>query len=75
MEQRESVPPAAGVDGSRRSLFQAGILGLGAAIAAALGLPALGYLLTPPKPRQQDSWTEIGELIEFIRSAQRGFIK
>jgi menaquinol-cytochrome c reductase iron-sulfur subunit len=65
MEQRESAPPAAAADSSRRGFFRAGILGLGAAIAFALGLPALAYLLTPPKSRQQDSWIEIGELEEF----------
>jgi menaquinol-cytochrome c reductase iron-sulfur subunit len=55
--------------GSRRSFFQAGILGLGAAIAAALGLPALAYLLTPPKSRQRDSWIELGEMDRFAVGA------
>jgi len=64
MEELESVPPAA-AGTSRRGFFQAGILGLGAAIAAALGLPALAYLLAPPKSRQEDAWIEIGEVDKF----------
>ncbi|MGA2037835.1 MAG: Rieske (2Fe-2S) protein [Bryobacteraceae bacterium] len=68
MEKLESVPPPA--DGnSRRGFFQAGILGLGAAIAAALGLPALAYLLTPPKSKQPNRWIEIGELNQFAAGA------
>jgi menaquinol-cytochrome c reductase iron-sulfur subunit len=65
MEQRESAPPAAVADGSRRGFFQAGILGLGVAIAAALGLPALAYLLAPPKSKQEGAWIELGELDRF----------
>jgi menaquinol-cytochrome c reductase iron-sulfur subunit len=69
MEDLESVPPAAAAGRSRRGFFQAGILGLGAAIAAALGLPALAYLLIPPKSEPRDSWIEVGELNKFAAGA------
>jgi menaquinol-cytochrome c reductase iron-sulfur subunit len=69
MEERGSAPPNTAAGSSRRGLFQAGICGLGAAIAAALGLPALAYLLTPPKSKQQDGWIEIGELNKFATGA------
>ncbi|HEY1219622.1 MAG TPA: Rieske (2Fe-2S) protein, partial [Bryobacteraceae bacterium] len=60
---------AAAAGNSRRGFFQVGILGLGAAIAAALGLPTLAYLLTPPKSKQQELWIEIGELNKFATGA------
>jgi len=69
MEELDSVPPAAVAGSSRRGFFQAGVLGLGSAIAGALGLPALAYLLTPPKSRQPDAWIEIGELNKFATGA------
>jgi len=69
MEEFEPARPAAADASSRRGFFQAGILGLGAAIAAALGLPALAYLLTPPKSRQPDAWIEIGDLDKLATGA------
>jgi len=69
MEERESAPSAAVAGSSRRGFFQVGICGLGAAIAAALGLPALAYLLMPPKSSRQDSWIEIGGLDRFTAGA------
>jgi menaquinol-cytochrome c reductase iron-sulfur subunit len=69
MVHGDSAPPAATADSSRRSFFHAAILGLGAVMAAALGLPALAYLLTPPKSRKQDEWIEIGALSEFAAGA------
>ena len=47
---------------SRRSFFVGAIYGIWAAIAAALGLPALVYLFFPPKLAQKDDWIEIGDL-------------
>ncbi|MGO9232317.1 MAG: ubiquinol-cytochrome c reductase iron-sulfur subunit [Bryobacteraceae bacterium] len=69
MEQHGSASPSADANNSRRNFFQAGIVGLGAAIAAALGFPAVAYLLTPPKSRQQGTWIEIGELNKFALGA------
>jgi menaquinol-cytochrome c reductase iron-sulfur subunit len=54
------VPAAESV--TRRSFYVGAIYGLGAAIAAALGLPAAIYLLFPPKIRQADPWVEIGDV-------------
>jgi menaquinol-cytochrome c reductase iron-sulfur subunit len=56
-----TTPPAA--DGvTRRNFYVGAIYGLGAAIAAALGLPAAIYLLFPPKVRVASQWVEIGDV-------------
>jgi menaquinol-cytochrome c reductase iron-sulfur subunit len=34
-------------------------------MAAALGAPALAYLLLPPKARKEDEWVEVGSLDKF----------
>ena len=47
---------------TRRNFYIAAIYGMGAAIAAALGLPAAIYLLFPPKIRQADVWAEVGDI-------------
>ena len=47
---------------TRRGFFVAAIYGIGAAIGAALGLPALAYLLLPPKLRKEDEWIEAGSI-------------
>ena len=61
IEQREA-------DGiTRRNFYSAAIYGLWATIAAALGLPALAYLLLPPKIRKQDEWVEIGDISRLAR--------
>ncbi|MGD0667995.1 MAG: ubiquinol-cytochrome c reductase iron-sulfur subunit [Bryobacteraceae bacterium] len=69
MERLGSDPAATPAGSSRRSFFEAVILGLGAVIGAGLGLPALAYLLAPPKSRQQGAWIEIGELDKFSAGA------
>ena len=46
---------------TRRNFYNGANYGLGAAIAAALGLPAAIYLLLPPKVRKADQWVEIGD--------------
>ena len=47
---------------TRRNLYVGAIYGLGALIAAALGIPAAIYLLLPPKLRQPDEWIEVGDV-------------
>ncbi len=47
---------------TRRNFFTGAIYALWAAIAAALGAPALGYLLLPPKMRKTDEWVEVGDI-------------
>jgi menaquinol-cytochrome c reductase iron-sulfur subunit len=53
-----------GEDGgtSRRNFYVVAIYGLWAAISAALGLPALFYLLFPPKAKKVDEWIEVGDI-------------
>jgi menaquinol-cytochrome c reductase iron-sulfur subunit len=47
---------------TRRNFYIGAIYGMGAAISAALGLPAIVYLLFPPKIRKADPWVEIGDI-------------
>lgn len=47
---------------NRRSFFVGAIYGIWAVIAAALGLPALVYLLVPPKARKEEEWTPVGDV-------------
>jgi menaquinol-cytochrome c reductase iron-sulfur subunit len=55
--------PASTTDGiSRRNFYVGAIYSLGAAIAAALGIPAVVYLLLPPKIRPVDQWVEVGDI-------------
>ena len=46
---------------TRRSFFIGVIFALWGIIAAALGVPALVYLLFPPKARREEEWLEIGD--------------
>jgi menaquinol-cytochrome c reductase iron-sulfur subunit len=50
---------------SRRGFGYAVIYGLGALIGAALAIPAALYLFLPPKTRQQQSWSEAGDLSQL----------
>jgi menaquinol-cytochrome c reductase iron-sulfur subunit len=57
------IPIAPAPEGvTRRNFYVGAIYGMGAAIAAALGIPAAVYLLLPPKIRQADQWVEIGDV-------------
>jgi len=57
------IPIASAPKGvTRRNFYVGAIYGIGAAIAAALGIPAAVYLLFPPKIRQADQWIEIGDV-------------
>jgi menaquinol-cytochrome c reductase iron-sulfur subunit len=50
---------------SRRTFFVAWIYGLWSLMGAALGLPAAVYLLVPPRSRDKEEWTDVGELAQF----------
>jgi quinol---cytochrome c reductase iron-sulfur subunit, bacillus type len=50
---------------TRRSFYVVAIYGLGAVISAALGLPALLYLLVPPKVRRQSEWVDAGDITQL----------
>jgi menaquinol-cytochrome c reductase iron-sulfur subunit len=56
------VPPGEGEGTSRRNFYVVAIYGLWAVISAALGLPALFYLLFPPKVKKVDEWIEVGDI-------------
>jgi menaquinol-cytochrome c reductase iron-sulfur subunit len=47
---------------TRRTFYIAAIYGLGSLIAAALGVPAIIYLLVPPRMRKQSEWAEAGDI-------------
>lgn len=61
------VPPNESV--TRRNFYIAAIYGLGATIAAALGLPAAIYLLFPPKIRRAEEWIEIGDITRLAANS------
>jgi Rieske Fe-S protein len=58
--QLTSLPESAGT--SRRNFFVGAIYALWTAIVAALGIPALVYLLFPPKARKADEWVAAGDI-------------
>ena len=51
---------------SRRTFYLAAIYGIWGLIAAALGLPALVYLLVPPRMRRQGEWVEAGDIAQLL---------
>jgi menaquinol-cytochrome c reductase iron-sulfur subunit len=60
-------PPPESV--TRRNFYVSAIYGLGAAISAALGLPAAIYLLFPPNVRKADQWDEIGDVTRLAANS------
>lgn len=50
---------------TRRSFYVGAIYGMGAIITAALGLPALIYLLVPARMRKQGDWVEAGDITQL----------
>jgi menaquinol-cytochrome c reductase iron-sulfur subunit len=53
-------------DESRRGFLTATIYSLMGAIGAALGIPAFGYLLLPPRGRRKDSWIEAADVSKLV---------
>ena len=49
-------------DTTRRNFFVGAIYGMMGAISVALGVPALIYLLFPPKAKKESEWIEIGDI-------------
>jgi menaquinol-cytochrome c reductase iron-sulfur subunit len=56
-------------DATRRSFYVGAIYAIGALISAALGLPAVAYLLLPPKAQKADEWIEIGDVTRLTPNA------
>jgi len=50
---------------SRRAFYVGAIYAIWAAITAALGLPALVYLLLPPKGKKESEWVEVGDIAKL----------
>jgi menaquinol-cytochrome c reductase iron-sulfur subunit len=47
---------------SRRNFYVGAIYGMMGAISGALGIPALIYLLFPPKAKKEAEWIEVGDV-------------
>jgi quinol---cytochrome c reductase iron-sulfur subunit, bacillus type len=63
MDNVPATPESPALPGlSRRTFYLSMIYGMWSAIAAALGLPALIYLLLPPKPRKESPFIEVGDI-------------
>jgi menaquinol-cytochrome c reductase iron-sulfur subunit len=60
-----TLEPADSPGTTRRGFYAAAIYGLWAIITAALGLPALMYLLVPPRLRRQNDWVEAGDISQL----------
>ncbi len=59
-----SHPESAG-GSTRRSFYLTFIYGLWSVIAAALSIPALVYLLLPPKVRREEEWIDVGDVTQL----------
>jgi menaquinol-cytochrome c reductase iron-sulfur subunit len=62
MDDVQPVESPAAAGATRRNFFVGAIYAMGTAIAAGLGVPALIYLLFPPKARKDTEWVQIGEV-------------
>jgi menaquinol-cytochrome c reductase iron-sulfur subunit len=50
---------------TRRGFYMVAIYGIWAIISAAMAIPALLYLLVPPKMRRQSDWVEAGDISQL----------
>ena len=64
-ETRTAASPPESPGITRRSFYAAAIYGLQGLIAAALGIPAIIYLLVPPRMRRQSDWAEAGDISQL----------
>jgi menaquinol-cytochrome c reductase iron-sulfur subunit len=62
---RDSDAMAPAATTTRRGFYVVAIYGLWAIISAALGLPALIYLLVPPRSRNQNQWVDAGDVTQL----------
>jgi menaquinol-cytochrome c reductase iron-sulfur subunit len=58
----QNVQPPETEGGSRRHFFVGAIYGLWGLMTAALSVPALIYLLFPPKARKTEDWFPVGDI-------------
>lgn len=68
MQAAHQNPPDTPVS-TRRSFYVAAIYGIWGLITAALGLPALIYLLVPARMRKQSEWVEVGDVTQIPAGA------
>jgi menaquinol-cytochrome c reductase iron-sulfur subunit len=64
-ETRTAAEPQDSPSTTRRTFYISAIYGLGAIITAALGLPAVVYLLVPPRMRRQSDWADAGDISQL----------
>jgi len=57
-----AIEPQNAQEITRRNFYVGAIYSLWGIIAAALGLPAMAYLLLPPKVRKPEDWVDIGDI-------------
>jgi len=62
VQQVQAIEAENGESTSRRNFYVVAIYGMFGAISAALGLPALIYLLFPPKVKKTQEWIEVGDI-------------
>jgi menaquinol-cytochrome c reductase iron-sulfur subunit len=62
MDDVNPVQPVEAEGTSRRHFYVAAIYGIWALISAALGVPALIYLLFPPKAQKPEEWAPVGDI-------------
>ena len=62
MDNVQPIQPDAAEDPGRRRFYVGAIYAMMAAISAALGLPALAYLLIPGRVRKTEDWIEVGDM-------------
>jgi menaquinol-cytochrome c reductase iron-sulfur subunit len=53
---------------STRRFFVGAIYGLMGIISAALGIPAAGYLLLPPRTTRKEDWVDVGDIAQLGQS-------
>jgi menaquinol-cytochrome c reductase iron-sulfur subunit len=61
----ETLGPKPEQESTRRTFYVAVIFGLWGIITAALGIPALIYLLFPPRAKHEEEWIEIGDVTKI----------
>lgn len=66
-----SAPSTSLPELSRRGFLQLVMVAIGAFIASALGIPLIGYLLSPALQRAAPDWTQLGPLSDFPVGAPR----
>ena len=56
-------------DTTRRNFYVGAIYAMMGVISAALGVPALIYLLFPPKAKKESDWIEVGDITRIAPNA------